>query len=301
MLYDTIVIGGGASGMSAALYLLRNNKKVLIIEKENFGGQIANSPLVTNFPSIKEISGLDFSDHMFDQISALGVEFELEDVTKITKKDDGHFAVTTNYHEYEAKTVILANGVKHRLLNLDNEENLIGNGLSFCALCDGPMLKGKEAYIIGDANTALQYALMLTDYCPKVHMFALFDRLFGDEFLINKVLNNDRIDVTFNMNLVEYKGDKELTGLVFENTVTHVKREYMTDNVFLCVGQIPQNDLFADLLLLDKGYIVTNDKMETKTPGLYAAGDTRKKDSRQLITACYDGTIAAISILKYLA
>ena len=154
MLYDCIVVGGGASGMSAALYLLRNNKKVLIIEKENFGGQIANSPKVENFPSIKEISGLDFSDHLFEQISDLGVEFELEDVESISKNEDETFKVVTNYKEYQAKTVVLANGVKHRLMNLPNEENLIGNGISMCAVCDGPMLKVKK-YILSVTLTQL--------------------------------------------------------------------------------------------------------------------------------------------------
>lgn len=301
MVYDSIIVGGGASGMSAALYLLRNNKTVLLLEKENFGGQIANSPKVENFPSIKEISGLDFSDHLFDQITSLGVNFELEDVTNIQKGEDGIFKVTTNYHTYEAKTVVLANGVKHRLMNLPKEQELIGNGISFCAVCDGPMLRGKEAYLIGDANTALQYALLLSDYCTKVHMFTLFDHFFGDQVLIDKVLRNDRIIVTHNMNLVEYKGEDKLTGLVFENTIDKVKREYSTDNVFICIGQIPQNDRFADLLTLERGYIVTNESMESKTTGLYAVGDTRKKDVRQLVTACNDGAIAALSIIKYLA
>lgn len=300
MIYDSIIVGGGASGMSAALYLLRNNKNVLILEKENFGGQIANSPKVENFPSIKAISGLEFSDHLFEQISDLGVNFELEDVVSISKTNDV-FHVVTNYHEYEAKTVVLANGVKHRLMNLEREQELIGNGISFCAVCDGPMLKGKETYLIGDANTALQYALLLSDYCPKVHMFTLFDRFFGDEVLIEKVKANKKIIVTHNMNLLKYEGDGHLTGLLFENTLDKVKREYLTDNVFVCIGQIPQNDKFKDLLDLEKGYVLTSDSMETKTRGLYAVGDTRKKDVRQLVTACNDGAIAALSIIRYLA
>ena len=301
MIYDSIIIGGGAAGMSTALYLLRNNKTVLILEKENFGGQIANSPKVENFPSIKEISGLNFSDNLFEQINALGVEFELEDAESITKDENGIFKVVTNYNEYQAKTVVLANGVKHRLMNLPKEQDLIGNGISFCAVCDGPMLKGKEAYLIGDANTALQYAMLLSDYCTKVHMFTLFDHFFGDKVLIDKVNNNERIIVTHNMNLVEYKGEEKLTGLVFENTQDKTRREFETDNVFVCIGQIPQNDKFADLLVLEKGYVVTNESMETKTAGLYAVGDTRKKDVRQLVTACNDGAIAALSIIRYIA
>ena len=198
---DIIIVGGGPSGMSAALYALRSNKSVLILEKENFGGQIANSPRVENYPSIKEISGLDLSDKMFEQITDLGAQFELEDVLKIEKKAD-KFVVTTNYRTYESKAVILANGVKHRLMNLPNEENLIGNGVSFCAVCDGPMYKGKEVYLIGDANTALQYALLLSNYCTKVHMFTLFDRFFGDQILIDRLLSKENILIKHNMNLI---------------------------------------------------------------------------------------------------
>ena len=203
---DIIVVGGGPSGMTAALYALRSNKSVLILEKENFGGQIANSPRVENFPSVKEISGLDLSDNMFSQIMDLGAQFELEDVLKIEKQAD-KFLVTTNYRSYESKAVIIANGVKHRLMNLPNEENLIGNGVSFCAVCDGPMYKGKEVYLIGDANTALQYALLLSNYCTKVHMFTLFDRFFGDQILIDRLLSKENIIVKHNMNLVQYLGE----------------------------------------------------------------------------------------------
>ncbi len=292
---DIIIVGGGPSGMSAALYALRSNKSVLILEKENFGGQIANSPRVENYPSIKEISGLD----LFEQITDLGAQFELEDVLKIEKKAD-KFVVTTNYRTYESKAVILANGVKHRLMNLPNEENLIGNGVSFCAVCDGPMYKGKEVYLIGDANTALQYALLLSNYCTKVHMFTLFDRFFGDQILIDRLLYKENILIKHNMNLIQYLGEDKLTGLVFEDTKSKEKTEYPTDNVFIAIGQVPQNEAFADLVDLDKGFIVTDESMSTKTPGLFACGDTRKKETRQVVTACNDGAIAALSAVKYI-
>ena len=298
-MFDIIVVGGGPSGMTAALYALRSNKTALVLEKENFGGQIANSPRVENYPSISEISGLDLSDRMFSQITDLGAQFELEDVLKIEKASD-KFVVTTNYNKYESKAVILANGVKHRLMNLPNEENLIGKGVSFCAVCDGPMYKGKEAYLIGDANTALQYALLLSNYCTKVHMFTLFDKFFGDYILQERVKSKENIIVRHEMNLVEYLGEEKLEGLVFENTKTKIRTEYKTDNVFVAIGQIPQNEQFRDLVELDKGYILTNDLMETKTPGLFACGDTRKKEIRQVVTACNDGAIAALSAVKYI-
>ena len=296
---DIIVVGGGPSGMTAALYALRSNKSVLILEKENFGGQIANSPRVENYPTIKEISGLDLSDKMFAQIMDLGAEFELEDVLKIEKQDN-KFVVTTNYRTYECRSVIIANGVKHRLMHLPNEENLIGNGVSFCAVCDGPMYNGKDVYLIGDANTALQYALLLANYCTKVHMFTLFDRFFGDQILIDRLLSKENIIVKHNMNLVQYLGEDKLDGLVFEDTKTKEKTEYRTDNVFIAIGQIPQNELFSNLVELDKGYIVTDELMCTKTQGVFACGDTRKKEIRQVVTACNDGAIAALSAVKYL-
>lgn len=296
---DIIVIGGGPSGMSAALYALRSNKSVLILEKENFGGQIANSPRVENYPSVKEISGLDLSDHMFEQIMDLGAQFELEDVLGIEKKDD-KFVVTTNYRTYESKAVIIANGVKHRMMNLPNEEKLVGKGVSFCAVCDGPMYKGKEVYLIGDANTALQYALLLANYCTKVHMFTLFDRFFGDQILVDRLLNKENIIVKHNMNLIQYVGEDKLEGLVFEDTKTKEKLECNTDNVFIAIGQIPNNEKFANLVELENGYIITDESMATKTPGVYACGDTRKKEIRQVVTACNDGAIAALSAVKYI-
>ena len=296
---DIIVVGGGPSGMSAALYALRSNKSALILEKENFGGQIANSPRVENYPSVKEISGLDLSDHMFEQIMDLGAQFELEDVLKIEKVDD-KFVVTTNYRTYESKAVIIANGVKYRMMNLPNEEKLVGKGVSFCAVCDGPMYKGKEVYLIGDANTALQYALLLANYCTKVHMFTLFDRFFGDQILVDRLLNKENIIVKHNMNLIQYVGEDKLEGLVFEDTKTKEKLECNTDNVFIAIGQIPNNEKFSNLVELEKGYIITDESMATKTPGVYACGDTRKKEIRQVVTACNDGAIAALSAVKYI-
>lgn len=295
--YDIIVIGGGPSGMTSALYALRSGKSVLILEKENFGGQIANSPRVENFPSIKEISGLNFSDQLFTQITDLGAEFELEEVKEVTK-DEGIFTVKTNYNSYQAKAVIIATGVTHRRMNLPKEDDLIGKGISFCAVCDGAFYKGQEVFLIGDANSALQYALLLVNYCPKVHMFTLFDKFFGDQVLIDRVRNNEAIEVTHNMNLVEYKGENELTGLVFENTIDKSRREFPTNNVFIAIGQVPHNEVFQNLVDLDKGYIITDDNMMTKTEGLFAVGDTRKKQIRQLVTACNDGAIAALAAVK---
>ena len=299
MKVDIIIIGGGPSGMSSALYALRFNKSVLILEREAFGGQIASSPKVENYPAIKEISGLDLSNSMFEQILDLGASFELEDVLSIEKNDDT-FYVKTNYNTHEAKIVIIANGVKHRKLNLPNEENLLGKGIYYCAVCDGPMYKGQEVNVLGDANSALQYALMLSAYCPKVNLLTLFDRLFAEAFLTTRVEAKDNITITHNLNLIEFIGKDHLEGLVFENTKTKEKIHMTTNNIFIAIGQIPDNERFSNLVELDNGFIVTDENMETKTKGLFAIGDTRKKEVRQVVTATSDGATAATKALKYL-
>lgn len=297
--YDIIVVGGGPAGMTAALYALRADKNVLILEKEGFGGQIATSPRLENFPTIESISGSEWSDKLFEQITNLGASFELEDVQKIEKVDN-IFKVHTDYNVYEAKAVIIANGVKPRKMGLPNEDELVGKGISYCAVCDGPFYKGKEIYLIGDANTALQYALLLANYCPKIHMITLFDKLFGDQILIDRVLQTENIDIRHNMSLKKINGEKELESIEFEDTISHEKVVYNTNNLFIAIGQVPQNEFLSDLVKLDHGFITTNELMETGVPGLYAAGDTRVKENKQVITACNDGAVAAMSAVKYL-
>ena len=297
---EVIVIGGGPAGMSVALNLLRAGRSVLILEKENFGGQIANSPRVENIPGTKEISGLDFAGNLFEQILDLGAKFELEEVTRVLKLDN-YFEVTTNYNTYEARAVVLANGVKHRKMNLPNEEEFIGKGISFCAVCDGAFYKDKDVYLIGDANTALQYALMLSSICSNVYLFTLFDRFFADQILIDRLVQQPNIHITHNMNLIAYLGQNELAGLRFENTIDRTIHEYPTNNVFVAIGQVSQNDLFKSLVQTDEhGFIITNEKMETSMPGIFAIGDTRKKDVRQVASAIGDASVASVFIDKYL-
>ena len=297
--YDIIIVGGGPAGMTAALYALRNDKTVLILEKESFGGQIATSPRLENYPTIPSISGSEWSDLVFTQIMNLGAEFELEEVEKV-EKIENVFHIKTNYSEYECKAVIIANGVKPRKMGLPNEDELVGKGISYCAVCDGPFYKGKEIYLVGDANTALQYALLLSSYCPKVHMLTLFDKLFGDTILINRVLQTENIDIRHNLNLIELKGENELEEAIFQDTISEEIVSFKTNNLFIAIGQVPQNEPFKDLVKLDKGFIVTNELMETNVPGIFAAGDTRVKENKQVITACNDGAVAAMSAVKYL-
>ncbi len=296
-MYDTIVIGAGAAGMTAALNVLRNGKTCLILEKELIGGQIANSPRVENFPSIKEISGEEFSSNLFDQITSLGCDFELEEVLSVEKNVD-IFKITTNYATYEAKTVVIATGAEHNKLNVPGEDL---KGVSYCALCDGAFYKGEEVAVIGDANSALQYALLLSNYVPKLHFCMLFDKFFGDKILVDRLLAKENIEVHKCISLEQIIGDKEVKSLHFINTQNNEPFDIDVKAVFIAIGQSPKTDIFDKLVNRERGYILVDEDMQTKTEGLYAIGDVRQKKVRQLTTAVSDAAIAAFSITKKLS
>ena len=301
MTYDIAIIGAGPSGMTAALYSLRAGKSVLLLEKETIGGQISSSPLLENYPSINKISGLEFSNNLFQQIIDLGVAFELDEVIDI-EKDKGEFNIKCQFSCYKSKSIILATGVKHRHINVENEEKLIGHGVSYCAVCDGAFYKNEDVCIIGDANTALQYAILLSNYCNKVYLNTLFDRFFGDNILIERVKERNNIIIEHNLSLTKFKENNgELQGLVFKNTKTNELKEFTVKGCFIAIGQIPDNKKFSNLVSLNNdGFIITNEKMETLTPGVYACGDCKEKQVRQVVTAINDGAIASIYACQYL-
>lgn len=300
-MFDTIIIGAGPAGMSAALYLLRQGKKVLLLEKETIGGQISESPRLENYPSIKSISGLDFSSNLFDQISSLGVEFDLDEVISIDKIEEKHFKVKTTYNEYESESVIIATGCKHRKLGIGNEDKFIGKGISYCATCDGAFYQGKDVCLIGDANTALQYAISLSSICKSVTMVTLFDKFFGDEILVNKLKTLQNIKIYHEFASKELLGKDELSGVRFVNTKTGQEMIVSCDGLFVAIGQIPDNEKFASLVELKNGFIVVDEAKQTRTTGLFAVGDCTDKKIRQVVTATNDGAIAAISCEKYLS
>lgn len=300
-MYDIIIIGGGAAGMTAGLYALRNSKKVLLLESESLGGQIATSPRLENYPSIKEISGEAFADNLFEQITALGADFEIEKAVHIDKLSEGHFVVKTEYNEYESKSVIIASGVKHkRLRTKSNRDDLVGHGVYYCAICDGAFYKGKEVIVIGDANTALQYALLLSSYCKKIYVYTLFDKFFGDKGLVKAMLAKDNVEVRPNTSVCDFIGDKELKAIEYKDKDGNI-RYHEIPAVFVAIGQVPDNKAFENLVDLDKdGYIVADENCTTKTDGLFVAGDCRTKPVRQVITAVADGGIASTKACLYL-
>ena len=300
-MYDIIVIGGGAAGMTAALYALRGGKTVLILESESLGGQIATSPRLENFPSVKAMSGEQFADNLFEQISAMGAEFEIEKAVDVIKREDGFFTVKTEYKEYEAKSVIIAAGVKHKHLRTKSErEDLVGHGVYYCAICDGAFYKGKEVAVIGDANTALQYALLLSGYCKKVYVYTLFDKFFGEKALVKALRAKDNIEVRPNTSVIDFIGDKELSAIEYKDAEGNIKRHEIPA-VFVAIGQVPDNGAFSKVADLDKdGYITADENCRTRTEGVFVAGDCRTKAVRQVVTAVADGGVAATNACESL-
>ncbi len=299
-MYDIIIIGGGAAGMTSALYALRNGKKVLVLESESLGGQIATSPRLENYPSIKAISGEQFADNLFEQITSMGADFEIEKAVRVDKHD-GIFSVFTEYNTYEAKSVIIAAGVKHKHLRTKSDRNdLVGKGVYYCAICDGAFYKGKEVAVIGDANTALQYCLLLSSYCKKVYVYTLFDKFFGDKTLIKAVKSKENIEWRPETSVIDFIGEDYLTAIEYKNKDGEILRHELPA-VFVAIGQIPDNKPFENLVDLDKdGYIVADETCRTRTEGLFVAGDCRTKAVRQVVTAVADGGVAATNACLYL-
>ncbi len=300
-MYDVIVVGAGAAGMTSALYALRNNKTVLILESESLGGQIANSPRLENYPSIKEISGEQFAENLFNQIIDHGADFEIEKVVHIEKEEDKTFTVKTEYNEYKAKSVIIAAGVKHkRLRTKSDRDDLVGKGVYYCAICDGAFYKDREVALIGDANTALQYALLLSSICSKVYVYTLFDKFFGDKSLVKALFAKDNIEWRPNTAVTDFIGDGELKAIEYKDKDGAIKTHEIPA-VFIAIGQIPDNKAFENLVDLDKdGYIISDETCKTKTEGLFVAGDCRTKAVRQVSTAIGDGAVASTNASIYI-
>lgn len=283
--------------MTASVYAARAGKKVLLLEKNAFGGQIATAPRVENFPSVREIVGAELADKMFDQIVACGVDFDMGTAT-VEKTDDG-FCVRTEYGEFTCKAVVLSTGVSHKKLGLPSEEKLAGNGVCYCAVCDGAFYKNKTVAVVGDGNSAAQYALYLADICEKVQLLTLFDRLFCDGELTNRILAKSNIEWIKNVSVCDIVGDEKVSGVAFreaDGAVTYSD----VDAVFVAIGQEPHNEQFAGLIRLDeRGYIVADESCKTSCDGIFAAGDCRTKFVRQCATAIGDGAVAGFSAAMF--
>ena len=301
-MYDIIIAGGGPAGLTAAIYGLRAGKTVLVIEKGGFGGQIAFSPKVENIPGFQQIGGAEFADKLTEQAMALGAEVELEKVVSVEKKGEIFTVETEEGSAFEGRTVILALGVKHRMLGLPGEEELIGSGISFCAVCDGAFYAGQNVAMIGGGNSALQEALLLAEVCNKVTIVQNLADFTGERKLADALLEKENVEVLFSTVVAGYEAEGGmLTGLRLHSEVTGEESHIAVDGAFLAVGLQPENEPFAQLAKLNNwGYFDVGEDCCTATPGLFVAGDCRSKRIRQVVTAAGDGAIAAMAACRYL-
>ena len=301
-MYDVIVVGGGPAGMTAALYAQRNGKSALVIEKNGFGGQITHSPKVENYPGTLQMSGNEFADRMLDQILAQGAEIEIERAVAVEDRGATKVVTTEEGSAFEGRAVVIATGVKHRMLGLEGENELVGEGISFCAVCDGDFYSGQTVCVAGGGNSALQEAILLSEKCREVIILQDLPRLTGEQKLQDVLAARGNVQVICDTKidgLITEGG--ALRGVAISSRTTGEQREVSCDGLFVAIGLIPENEPFKALAELnDWGYFDSDERCLTKTPGVYVAGDCRSKGVRQLTTAVADGATAALAACRYI-
>ena len=287
--FDIIIIGAGTAGMTAGIYAARANKKTLILEGKNYGGQIINTPDIENFPALNHISGIEYATNLYNQVKELGVTYKREEVQNITEDR----VVTTNKNQYQAKAVIIATGTQNRKLGLEGEYTLVGRGISYCATCDGRFYKGKNVAVIGGGNTAIEDAIYLSDLAEKVYLIHRREGFRADQKAIEILKSKENVEFILNNKPHKLIAENKLTGLEIinnENEITMID----VSGIFIAIGQIPNTEIFKDFIdLNESGYIKSKDGVHTNIDKIYVAGDVREKELRQLITAASDGAIAA--------
>ena len=299
MKYDVLILGGGPAGLAAALYAKRAGVSVLVLERSIYGGQVTNTPTVENYPGILNISGVDLAMALYEQVTGLGIEVRLEEPVSY-QLDAPAKAVATARGLYEAKAVIVANGVKRRTLGCPGEERLAGRGVSYCAACDGAFFQGAEVAIVGGGNTALEDALFLSNNCAAVHLIHRRDQFRGSSILAEAVKKRQNIHLHLNSVVEEITGEEKVAGARLRDVTTGEETRLELSGVFVAVGLAPDNAAFAGQLALDgAGYIQAGEDCRTNLAGVFAAGDTRTKEVRQIITAAADGAVAALGAANY--
>ena len=301
-MYDIIVVGGGPAGMTAALYALRNGKRVLVLEKNGFGGQIAYSPKVENYPGSLQLSGSELAERMLDQILAQGAEVELEKAVFVDDRGEHKTVRTEEGGAYDCRALLLAPGVKHRLLGLPGEEELIGSGISFCAVCDGDFYRDQTVCVAGGGNSALQEAILLADKCRQVILLQDLPEFTGEKRLQELLFRRPNVRARVNVRITGLALEEgQLVGLETEDRITGQPIPEACDGLFVAVGLIPENEAFSGLARLDDfGYFASDESCTTASPGVFVAGDCRSKRVRQVTTANADGAVAAIAACRYI-
>ena len=298
-MYDIIIVGAGPAGLTAAIYARRASKKVLVLEARNYGGQIINTLDIENYPVEAHISGVDFATKLYNQAKDLGAEILFEKVININDEKEKKEVITTK-NKYTAKAIILATGSDNRKLGLENESELIGKGVSYCATCDGAFYNDKIVAVVGGGNTAVEEALYLTDIASKVYLIHRRNELRADDSTINLLKEKKNIEFIYNTNITKLNANEKLESIELKNN-DGTEKNIEVDGLFIAVGRNPENENFAKLINLDNaGYIIANENCSTNVPGIFAAGDNRTKEVRQLVTATSDGAIAATFAIKYI-
>ena len=298
-MYDVLIIGAGPAGLTAAIYACRAEKSTLVLEAKTYGGQIINTPDIANYPVAPGISGFDFATTLYNQAKNLGAEVKFEKVTEVRNGDVK--TVVTPKNTYEAKTVILATGAENRKLGVEGEDKLIGRGISYCATCDGNFFRKKVGAVAGGGNTAVEDALYLADLAEKVYLIHRRDAFRADASLVSKLKERTNVELVLNANVTKLVYEQRLQGVEVTDKFTGETKVLDVAGLFVAVGQVPENQNFAQLIDLDpSGYAIAGEDCLTKVPGIFVAGDNRVKDVRQLITAASDGAVAATAAIKYL-
>ena len=300
-MYDIVIIGAGPAGLTAAVYARRANKTVLILDKAGFGGQITFSPKVENYPGFESVSGSELADKMVEQVLSQGADVEIENALEIKDNGNTKTVVTEDGNEYECKSVIIAAGAQHRHLGLDNEERFIGDGISFCAVCDGAFYANKTVALIGGGNSALQEAILLSETSKKVYVVQNLDFLTGEQRLQEILANRGNVEIILGNVVKSINDTPEFSGITIEKTSDGTLTELNLDGMFVAIGLVPENEPFKNVADLDQyGYVDSDEKCLTKTPGVFVAGDCRQKTVRQVTTATADGAVAAINACRYI-
>ncbi len=298
--YDVVIIGAGPAGMTAALYASRANLSVALLDRGIYGGQMNNTAEIENYPGFKSIMGPDLAQDMYDGAINFGAEYLYGSVESIKDLGD-HKLIKTDDDEFEAKAVVIATGSEYKKLGIAGEKEYGGRGVSYCAVCDGAFFKGKEVVVVGGGDSAVEEASYLASIVDKVTVIHRRDQLRAQKVLQDRAFANDKINFIWNSNVTEVLGDeKKVTGVKVLNNKTNETSELSTSGVFIYVGLLPMTESFRNLGICDdEGWIITDDKMATSVPGIYAVGDVRKKDLRQITTAVGEGGIAGQQVFNY--
>ncbi len=309
LVYDILVVGAGPAGLTAAIYGTRGGKSVLVLEKLSYGGQIINTPEVENYPGAKRTSGFELATSMYEQAIELGAKMEFGEVVEIERCDEElpYFLVKTKNAigepgpDYEAKSIILATGVKSRELGLPREEQLTGAGISYCATCDGAFFRGKDVAVLGGGNTALEDAEYMAELAKKVYLVHRRNEFRGDEITVKRLAEKENVEFVLDSVPVEILGEPRVDGLKVKNVKSNEERVLEVEAIFVAFGRVADNQGFANLVdLNDAGFFNSGEDCVTKTQGVFVAGDAREKTRRQLVTATADGAVSAMAAIEYL-